>query len=136
MRKANNKVIGGIVLLAIVLVAVGYAAITNDKNYYETDGKLNLTGQLKIGSLKENTYIPTKDLYLKIKLKDMNNNEVAIPKGMQIEANGTEYNIKNGQVTVKVLDNLDTTNVEKGMKITLDMTGVLPQDRLPKGDYN
>ena len=29
MRKANNKIIGGIVLLAIVLVAVGYAAITN-----------------------------------------------------------------------------------------------------------
>ena len=29
MRRANNKIIGGIVLLAIVLVAVGYAAITN-----------------------------------------------------------------------------------------------------------
>ena len=29
MRKANNKIIGGIVLLAIVLVTVGYAAITN-----------------------------------------------------------------------------------------------------------
>ena len=29
MRKGNNKIIGGIVLLAIVLVAVGYAAITN-----------------------------------------------------------------------------------------------------------
>ena len=28
LRKANNKIIGGIVLLAIVLVAVGYAAIT------------------------------------------------------------------------------------------------------------
>ena len=28
MRRANNKIIGGIVLLAIVLVAVGYAAIT------------------------------------------------------------------------------------------------------------
>ena len=29
MRRANNKVVGGIVLLAIILVAVGYAAITN-----------------------------------------------------------------------------------------------------------
>ena len=28
MRRANNKVVGGILLLAIVLVAVGYAAIT------------------------------------------------------------------------------------------------------------
>ncbi len=29
IRRANNKVVGGIVLLAIILVAVGYAAITN-----------------------------------------------------------------------------------------------------------
>ncbi len=29
MRRANNKVVGGIMLLAIILVAVGYAAITN-----------------------------------------------------------------------------------------------------------
>ena len=29
MRRANNKIVGGIVLLAIILVAVGYAAITN-----------------------------------------------------------------------------------------------------------
>ena len=29
MRRANNKIIGGILMLAIVLVAVGYAAITN-----------------------------------------------------------------------------------------------------------
>ena len=29
MRRANNKVVGGIVLLAIILVAVGYAAIIN-----------------------------------------------------------------------------------------------------------
>lgn len=29
MRRANNKIVGGIVLLAIVLVAIGYAAITN-----------------------------------------------------------------------------------------------------------
>ena len=29
MRRANNKVVGGVVLLAIILVAVGYATITN-----------------------------------------------------------------------------------------------------------
>ena len=39
LRKANNKIIGGIVLLAIVLVAVGYAAIGNVG--------LNITGSAK-----------------------------------------------------------------------------------------
>lgn len=29
MRKANNKLIGGVIFIAILLVAIGYAAITN-----------------------------------------------------------------------------------------------------------
>ena len=46
MRKANNKIIGGIVLLAIVLVAVGYAAIGNVG--------LNITGSAKGESKQDN----------------------------------------------------------------------------------
>ena len=46
MRKANNKIIGGIVLLAIVLVAIGYAAIGNVG--------LNITGSAKGESKQDN----------------------------------------------------------------------------------
>ena len=109
--------------------------LTNDKNYYESNGNINLTGQLKIGSLKENTYIPTKDLYLKIKLKDNSGNEFKIPQGTQVTVNDAEYNIENGQVIFKILDNLDTTSVEQNMNIAVDMSGILPQDRLTKGEY-
>ena len=109
--------------------------LNNDKKYYESDGNINLTGQLKIGSLKENTYMPTKDLYLKIKLKDNSGNEVKIPQGTQVTVNDAEYNIENGQVIFKILDNLDTTSVEQNMNIAVDMSGILPQDRLTKGEY-
>ena len=46
MRRANNKVVGGIVLLAIILVAVGYAAITNVT--------LNINGTAKSGANQSN----------------------------------------------------------------------------------
>ena len=46
MRRANNKVVGGILLLAIILVAVGYAAITNVT--------LNINGTAKSGSNQSN----------------------------------------------------------------------------------
>ena len=48
MRKANNKIIGGIVLLAILLVAVGYAAIGNVG--------LNITGSAK-GEAKQDNFL-------------------------------------------------------------------------------
>ena len=48
MRKANNKIIGGIVLLAIVLVAIGYAAIGNVR--------LNITGSAK-GEAKQDNFL-------------------------------------------------------------------------------
>ena len=89
----------------------------------------------KDGTLKENIYIPTKDLCLKIKLKDNSGNEVKIPQGTQVKVNNAEVAVENGLVLLKLLDNLDTTSVEQDMKIILDMTGVLSQDRLSKGDY-
>ena len=46
MRRANNKVVGGILLLAIILVAVGYAAITNVT--------LNINGTAKSGANQSN----------------------------------------------------------------------------------
>ena len=46
MRRANNKVVGGILLLAIILVAVGYAAITNVT--------LNINGTAKSGVNQSN----------------------------------------------------------------------------------
>ena len=46
MRRANNKVVGGILLLAIILVAVGYAAITNVT--------LNINGTAKSGTSQSN----------------------------------------------------------------------------------
>ena len=46
MRRANNKVVGGVVLLAIILVAVGYAAITNVT--------LNINGTAKSGANQSN----------------------------------------------------------------------------------
>ena len=46
MRRANNKIVGGIVLLAIILVAVGYAAITNVT--------LNINGTAKSGANQSN----------------------------------------------------------------------------------
>ena len=46
MRRANNKVVGGVVLLAIILVAVGYAAITNVT--------LNINGTAQSGANQSN----------------------------------------------------------------------------------
>ena len=110
-------------------------ALTNDQTYYESDALITLTGNLKIGSLKENTYIPTSDLYLKIKLKDSEGKAVSIPRGTQIIVNGNNYQANNGQVTAKLIDNLSTSSLEQNLDIELDMTKALPQDRLAKGDY-
>ena len=46
MRKANNKLIGGIILIAIVLVAIGYAVITNVE--------LNINGTAKSKADQDN----------------------------------------------------------------------------------
>ena len=46
MGKANNKLVGGIVLLAIILVSIGYAAITNVD--------LNINGTAKSKAEQEN----------------------------------------------------------------------------------
>ena len=46
MRKANNKLIGGVILIAILLVAIGYAAITNVE--------LNISGTAKSKAEQEN----------------------------------------------------------------------------------
>lgn len=86
----------------------------------------------KDGTLKENIYIPTKDLCLKIKLKDNSGNEVKIPQGTQIKVNNTECRIENGFVSLKLLDNLNTAAIEQDLNITLNMSGILPQDRLTK----
>ena len=46
MRSTNNKIIGGILLLAIVLIAIGYAVITNTE--------LNINGTAKSKANQEN----------------------------------------------------------------------------------
>ena len=46
MQRANNKIVGGVVLLAIILVAVGYATITNVT--------LNINGTAKSGASQSN----------------------------------------------------------------------------------
>ena len=46
MRKVNNKLIGGVVIIAIVLVAIGYAAITNVE--------LNINGTAKSKANQDN----------------------------------------------------------------------------------
>ena len=109
--------------------------LVNDKTYYESDEKINLNGTFEIGSLKENTYIPTSDLYLKIKLKDSENKDVIIPKGAQVGVNDNNYEIENGQIVFKLLDNMGTSSTEQNLKVKLDMVNVLQQDRLTKGEY-
>ena len=109
--------------------------LVNDRTYYEPDKKINLNGTLKIGSLKENTYLPTKDLDLKINLKDSTDNIVKIPEGAQVVINNNYYQVKDGQVICKLLDNLSTSTMQQSLDINLDMSNILPQDRITKGDY-
>lgn len=109
--------------------------LVNDRTYYEPDKKINLNGTLKIGSLKENTYLPTNDLDLKINLKDSTDNIVKIPEGAQVVINNNYYQVKDGQVICKLLDNLSTSTMQQSLDINLDMSNILPQDRITKGDY-
>ena len=109
--------------------------LVNDRTYYEPDKKINLNGTLKIGSLKENTYLPTNDLDLKINLKDSADNIVKIPEGAQVVINNNYYQVKDGQVICKLLDNLSTSTMQQSLDINLDMSNILPQDRITKGDY-
>ena len=109
--------------------------LTKDREYYESNSCVKLTGNLKIGSLKENTYMLTKNLDLKIELKDSNNDVVAIPKGTQVKVNGNVYQVVDGQITFEILEDLGTENIEQDLNIELDMTNILPQDRIQKGEY-
>lgn len=109
--------------------------LVNDRTYYEADTKINLNGTLKIGSLKENTYLPENELYLRINLKNSTENIVKIPEGTQVIINNNHYQVKNGQIICKLLDNLSTSTIQQNLDINLDMSNILPQDRLTKGDY-
>ena len=85
--------------------------LTNDRTYYESDSSVNLTGNLKIGSLKENTYMPTNDLYLKdYKFMDRHNN-------INVYSNNNEpiklnIVISNNNIYIKSLDNKDIEVVD------------------------
>ena len=48
--------------------------LISDKKEYEQNDIINFTGNLKINSLKENTVIQTKDLYIKLRLEDSDEN--------------------------------------------------------------
>lgn len=109
--------------------------LENNREYYESDGKIEFLGNIKIGGLKENTYIKSKDLYLQIKIKDDNSNDIEIPQGTQITINDNKYSVKNGKCEAYFLDNLGTNSIDNELNITLDMSEVLPQDRISKGNY-
>ena len=109
--------------------------LVNDRTYSEADTKINLNGTLKIGSLKENTYLPENELYLRINLKDNTDNIIKIPEEAQVIINNNHYQVKNGQIICKLLDNLSTSTIQQNLDINLDMSNILPQDRLTKGDY-
>ena len=72
---------------------------------------------------------------LKINLKDSTDNIVTIPEGTQVVINNNNYQVKEGQVIFKLLDNLSTSVTEKSLDINLDMSNVLAQDQIPKGEY-
>ena len=109
--------------------------LTKDRDYYENNSLIKLEGNLEIGSLKENTYLKSQNLYLKLELKDADNNVVKIPEGTKVTINNSNYEVKKGNVIVNILNNLGTVSVNKKLDIGIDMTGVLKQDRIPKGEY-
>lgn len=109
--------------------------LTKDRDYYENNSLIKLEGNLEIGSLKENTYLKSQNLYLKLELKDTDNNVVKIPEGTKVTINNSNYEVKKGHVIVNILNNLGTASVNKKLDIRIDMTGVLKQDRISKGEY-
>ena len=106
-----------------------------DRTYYESNGVVSLSGELKIGSLKDNTQLNSKDLYLKLELQNSNNKKIAMPQGTEVTINDNKYQIKDDTITEKILDNLSTQSINQNLNINLDMAKVLKQDQLPSGTY-
>lgn len=109
--------------------------LISDKKEYEQNDIINFTGNLKINSLKENTVIQTKDLYIKLRLEDSDENNTKIPNGTKIKINSQDSQIQNGEVIFKLLDNINTASSEQNIEIQLDMSGSLPQNMVQSGTY-
>ena len=96
---------------------------TLDKEAYEGNGIININGTLKING-SNNTI---QDLAVVAKLLDENGNQINIPDGSKLY-NGQEYSLaQNGIAQIKV--------IAENMKLSLDMTNILSENKLVDGNY-
>ncbi|MDO4282626.1 MAG: hypothetical protein Q4D02_03240 [Clostridia bacterium] len=109
--------------------------LITDRTYYEANDLINLTGILSGKEINENIKLPSSDLYVNITFKDNNGNQINIPNGTQAIINNEHYQVKDGKIPLKLLENIGTSSVNENINIILDMTEVLPQDRLSKDSY-
>lgn len=110
-------------------------SLKKDKTSYEGNGIIKLDGKLNISSLNTNTKINFKNLNLRLRLKNSENNYVDIPEGTILTIDDKKYLVKNGIIKFDVLNNIDTSEINSDVNLILDMNNVLPQDQLISGDY-
>ena len=105
--------------------------LKTEREKYEANETININAS---GTVK--TYGGEgKALYGAVKLYDSKNKRVDIPNGAKVKVNDIEYELINGSIDAKFLDNCTDTGTSYNLSFQLDMTNVLEQNELSKGQY-
>lgn len=105
--------------------------LKTEREKYEANETININAN---GTVK--TYGGEgKALYGAVKLYDSKNKRIYIPNGAKIKVNNIEYELINGSVDAKFLDNCTDTGTSYNLSFQLDMTNVLEQNELSEGQY-
>ena len=72
---------------------------------------------------------------LRINLVDSTGNTELIPEGTKITINNQTYNSENGVLQLKLLENISSEEIVQVLNMQLDMSELLPQNRLKTGEY-
>ena len=111
-------------------------SLKSNKDFYENNGLIKLSGSIKLSSLNSNTKGISKKIFFRLRLKDKDDNYIDIPEGTILNIDGKDYLVKNGMIDFNALNDVNFSAINSDIDLSLDMKSVLPQDYLVPGDYS
>lgn len=104
----------------------------NQSDYIRKD-IINLTGNLNIGEFENQA--ETTNLYVNMSFLNNDDENVNIPDGSYVTINNTRYYLKNGSITCPLIEGILKDTINQTINLSINMEGVLPQNRLEDGEY-
>jgi len=104
-----------------------------NREEYEGNGRIDITGQLQLSEVTQE--VKDTDLLGRMKLLNNSSEQIDIPIGTIITINGIQYEIYNGTLQSKLVENVSNEEILQTLNISVDMSGVLPQNRLEDSEY-